>query len=67
MNITVIQLTVAFSVLGGVASLVLVWALTHTADGCEDDKGFHYDSTGATAPVTEEISPRINRKQFLAS
>ena len=46
MNLSFPLLIVGFLLLGALASIALVWALRHTAEGCEDDKGFHHDSVG---------------------
>lgn len=37
------QLAIGFLFVGILACLALGWAITHTADGCEDETGFHPD------------------------
>ena len=39
------QLIVGFLGLGALALIVLIWALKHTANGVQDAKGFHFDTT----------------------
>lgn len=67
MDITLSQLIVAFLLFGVVSSLVLVWALQHTVDGCEDETGFHPDSGGEKAKATKELAGKIDTRHFLAS
>ena len=41
----IMQLFVGFLIFGTIALIALVWALRHTADGREDETGFHPDKT----------------------
>jgi len=67
MNVPFTHLIVGFLVLGAIASLALVWALKNTAEGCEDESGFHPESGGDKASLAKEVKAKINARNFLAS